>query len=81
MGKWTCICGQNMNDHLVPDPNCYRTYSEPAWDSIQTDADGNLNYYDIPDPAYDVYVCPNCGRLMVFDDGNRCTFYKPEETE
>lgn len=23
MGKWTCRCGQAMNDHKAPDPNVY----------------------------------------------------------
>ena len=81
MGKWTCICGQYMNDHLGPDPNCYPAYSDTTWDGIQTDSDGNLNFYDIPAPTFDVYVCPNCGRLMVFGDSNRCTFYKKEEID
>ncbi|WP_263284441.1 hypothetical protein [Streptococcus infantis] len=28
MGKWTCRCGQAMNDHQVPDPNAYSVYSD-----------------------------------------------------
>jgi len=28
MGKWTCRCGQAMNDHQAPDPNAYSVYSD-----------------------------------------------------
>ena len=27
MGKWTCSCGQAMNDHKAPDPMRYSVYS------------------------------------------------------
>ena len=26
MGKWTCRCGQAMNDHQAPDLNAYSVY-------------------------------------------------------
>lgn len=76
MGKWKCRCGQLMNDHNAPDRNYYRVFADVEWDAIVTDPDGNLNYYDdIPDPTYDVYKCPACGRLMVFGDDNRFKSY------
>ena len=28
MGKWTCKCGQAMNNHRAPDPNAYSVYSD-----------------------------------------------------
>ena len=28
MGKWTCRCGQAMNDHLAPNTNAYSVYSD-----------------------------------------------------
>ncbi|EFX36827.1 MULTISPECIES: hypothetical protein [Streptococcus] len=28
MGKWTCRCGQAMNDHQANDPNAYSVYSD-----------------------------------------------------
>lgn len=80
MGKWTCKCGQSMNDHKYPDENCYRVYSEHTWDTIPCDENGYANLLeDIPVPTYCVYKCPNCGRLMCFEDGNECTFYLREK--
>ena len=28
MEKWTCRCGQAMNDHQAPDLNAYSVYSD-----------------------------------------------------
>ena len=28
MEKWTCRCGQAMNNHRSPDPNAYSVYSD-----------------------------------------------------
>lgn len=79
MGKWLCKCGNAMNDHRCPDENTYWVFSDTVWDQIPVDEDGNTNYYkDIPDPTYDVYVCPVCGRLSVFGDSNIAKFYKPD---
>ena len=80
MGKWTCMCGNAMNDHNCPNENGYVVYSEQEWDEIGSlaDDDGNINLFEIPDQKYEVYKCPKCGRLMVFGESNRCLSYKPE---
>lgn len=80
MGKWICKCGQYMNDHNCPNENGYFVFSEYDWDKIgsMTDKDDKISLYDIPDPTFDVYQCPSCGRLMVFGKSNRCLFFKPE---
>lgn len=80
MGKWVCPCGQSMNDHAYPDKNFYRVFSDEDWDRIETDKNGNMNFFeDIPIPTYDVYKCPSCGRLMVFGDDDTYKIYIPEE--
>ena len=80
MGKWTCKCGQAMNDHKCPDDNYYRAYSDFTWDAIPCDENGNVNFLeDIPDPTCDVYKCPRCGRLMIFGEDNRFISYRREE--
>ena len=80
MGKWICPCGQLMHDHDAPDENLYRVFSDVTWNEVETDANGNLNFFeDIPVQTYDVYRCPTCGRLMVFEDGNTFKSYVPEE--
>ena len=34
MIKWTCRCGQAMNDHKAPDPNAYSVYSDELFEEI-----------------------------------------------
>ena len=80
MGKWTCKCGQYMNDHNCPNENGYLVFSEFEWDKIgsKIDKDNRISWYDILDPTFNVYKCPSCGRQMVFGESNRCLFFKPE---
>lgn len=81
MANWRCKCGNNMNDIVVPNPYGYVAYSEKEWENILELSDENdkINRQDLSDPSFEVYKCPECGRLMVFGETNSCLFYKPEE--
>jgi len=81
MGKWTCRCGQAMNDHQAPDPNAYSVYSDEFLVEIMTKKDGNdtISYDDISEASFHLWKCPNCGSFMVFgeeDNPNCFTFYE-----
>ncbi len=34
MGKWTCRCGQAMNDHKASDLNAYSVYLDELFEEI-----------------------------------------------
>ena len=81
MGKWTCRCGQAMNDHQAPDPNAYSVYSDELLEDIfnNTDEHDRISYEDISEASFYMWKCPNCGSLMVFgeeDNPNCFTFYE-----
>ena len=81
MGKWTCRCGQAMNDHKAPDPNAYSVYSDELLVEIMNKKDGNdtISYEDISEASFYMWKCPNCGSFMVFgeEDNKDCfTFYE-----
>ena len=81
MGKWTCRCGQAMNDHKAPDPNAYSVYSDELLEDIfnNTDEHNRISYEDISEASFYMWKCPNCGSFMVFDeeDNPNCfTFYE-----
>ena len=81
MGKWTCRCGQTMNDHQAPDPNAYSVYSDELLVEIMNKKDGNdtISYEDISEASFYMWKCPNCGSFMVFgeEDNKDCfTFYE-----
>ena len=86
MGKWTCKCGQAMNDHRAPDPNAYSVYSDELLVEIMNKKDGNdtISYEDISEASFYMWKCPNCGSFMVFgeDDDSDCyTFYERQTSE
>ena len=81
MGKWTCKCGQAMNDHKAPDPNAYSVYSDELFEEIfnNTDEHDRISYEDISEASFYMWKCPNCGSFMVFgeeDNPNCFTFYE-----
>lgn len=81
MGKWTCRCGQAMNDHKAPDPNAYSVYSDELFEEIfnNTDEHDRISYEDISEASFYMWKCPNCGSFMVFgeEDNTGCfTFYE-----
>ena len=57
MGKWTCRCGQAMNDHQAPDPNAYSVYSDELLEDIfnNTDEHDSISYEDISEASF-LYV-------------------------
>lgn len=86
MGKWTCRCGQAMNDHQAPDPNAYSVYSDELLEDIfnNTDEHDRISYEDISEASFYMWKCPNCGSLMVFgeEDNTGCfTFYERQTSE
>ena len=81
MGKWTCRCGQAMNDHKAPDPNAYSVYSDELFEEIINKADDHnkISYDDISEASFYMWKCPECGSFMVFgeEDNKDCfTFYE-----
>jgi len=81
MGKWTCRCGQAMNDHKAPDPNAYSVYSDELFEEIfnNTDEHDTISYEDISEASFYMWKCPNCGSFMVFgeeDNKDFFTFYE-----
>ena len=86
MGKWTCRCGQAMNDHQAPDPNAYSVYSDELLEDIfnNTDEHDRISYEDISEASFYMRKCPNCGSFMVFgeeDNPNCFTFYERQTNE
>lgn len=86
MGKWTCKCGQAVNDHRAPDPNAYSVYSDELFEEIINKADDHnkISYDDISEASFYMWKCPECSSFMVFGEdgeGDRFTFYERQEAE
>ena len=79
--QWTCYCGKHMSNTLCPSPDGYEVYSEEEMDKIWDLPEGvdALDYRDFPSSKINAYVCPDCGRIMVFKAGEDHFYsYAPE---
>lgn len=85
-----CACKNSFSDSQFPSPNGYTLISEEnlelILDSIQKliseekDIDAQLPFL-LRNQGSEVYKCPYCSRLIVFENGpnNAATFYINEE--
>lgn len=75
----TCKCGEVLSNSLAPNDVELIVFTDQEWDNII-----NLEQVDplgLPDPGYDVWRCPKCERIYVFEPGNdkAIKVYKLEE--
>lgn len=68
MAKMTCKCGRILSTTQVPNGIELRVYQDREWDAIM-DID-SIEPWKIPLPEYEVWKCPNCSRIYVFNQGN-----------
>lgn len=68
MAKMECKCGCILSTTRVPNGIELRVYQDSEWDAIM-DVD-SIEPWKIPLPKYEVWKCPNCNRIYVFDQGN-----------
>jgi hypothetical protein len=63
----TCRCGEELSNSQAPNDIQLRVYSDKEWDEIlSVDI---IETWKIPLPTYDVWKCPKCERLYVYEDG------------
>jgi hypothetical protein len=64
---------------MAPNDVQLRVYTDREWDEIINMCE--INLINIPHPKYDVWRCPSCERLYVFEDFNEkaIKIYKLEQ--
>lgn len=65
MAKVLCRCGNLLSNSQCPNDVQLRVYTDSEWDSI-IDM-GIIDPVNIPFPKYDVWRCPKCGRIYVYE--------------
>lgn len=65
MARFLCRCGETLSNSLAPNDIQLRVYTDREWDDIINL--GTIDSVDIPFPKYDVWRCPKCERVYVFD--------------
>ena len=79
MAKIICKCGCLLSNSESPNDIQLRVYTDKEWDNIlERDC---INTWMIPLPKKDVWRCPICKRIYVFEEGKDVPImiYKPEE--
>jgi len=74
LAHFFCKCDERMWNGLTPNDIQYWVYSDRKMDKIcENDTIDVIALWDIYD--YDVWRCPKCKRLYVFQDGSNTPKY------
>lgn len=65
MARFQCKCGETLSNSLAPNDIQLHVYTDKEWDRIINM--GQIDSVDIPDAKCDVWRCPSCERIYVFD--------------
>ncbi|MCH5267597.1 MAG: hypothetical protein J1E62_04550 [Lachnospiraceae bacterium] len=68
MARMTCSCGKQLSNHEAPNDIELWVYTDKEWDEM-FDCE-SIEPWKIPMPKYEVWRCPDCKRIYVFEDGN-----------
>lgn len=66
MTRMTCTCGTELCNCEAPNDIQLRVYTDKEWDAI-CDCD-SIRPWMISAPKYDVWRCPVCKNVYVFED-------------
>lgn len=66
MARLTCRCGEYLSDSHAPNDIELIVYTDREWDSMFTNCE-TIEPYKIPLPKYNVWRCPGCERVYVFE--------------
>ena len=79
MARMICRCGNYLSNHEAPNDIQLRVYTDKEWEEM-LDRE-TIHPWEIPLPKYDVWRCPKCRRIYVFEPGGKpsCMIYKLEE--
>ena len=73
MASMICNCGNRLSNHEIPNDIQLIVYTDKEWDMITSYEE--IKPWMIPRPTYDVWRCPDCGRIYVFDDNYNGPIY------
>mgnify|MGYP004568394215 FL=1 len=65
MARMTCKCGAKLNNQSAPNDIELVVYTDKEWDVICSK--DVLHPWTIPFPKYEVWRCPECKRIYVYE--------------
>lgn len=78
MASYICKCGNRLSNALTPNDVELRVYTDSEWDSILEN--DFIETWKIPLPKNDVWRCPLCERVYVFQNSKLIRTYVLEQT-
>ncbi len=81
MARIKCVCGEVMWNGMVPNDIVYNVFSDRRASEIDESVNFDmLRLWDMR--SYEVWKCPSCGRLFVFDPdcSKAIAVYRLEDT-
>jgi len=77
-----CKCGERLWNGADPNLIQYTVYSDPEWINILDLVDSGLEYgFDLPEPTHDVWRCPKCERVYIYEGNKLVKQYVLEELD
>lgn len=70
MARMTCKCGAELTNQQAPNDIELVVYTDREWEEI-CDCD-SIEPWMIPLPRYNVWRCPQCKRVIVYEGANPC---------
>lgn len=68
MARMNCRCGMYLSNHEAPNDIQLIVYTDREWEKI-FDCE-NIQPWMIQRPQYDVWRCPACKRIYVFEENS-----------
>jgi hypothetical protein len=79
MANYYCKCGDRLTNQLAPNDIQLRVYTDMEWDKIlEQDI---IESWKFPRPTYDVWRCPRCERVYVFEKNHVIKYYVPHSLD
>lgn len=68
MARMKCLCGMELSNHEAPNDVELVVYTDKEWERI-CDCE-SIEPWNIPLPRYNVWQCPRCKRIYVYNREN-----------
>ena len=68
MARMICACGTELSNHETPNDIELVVYTDIEWNEI-CNCD-SIQPWMIPTPKYEVWRCPVCKRIYVYEDSD-----------
>ena len=82
MARMVCSCGKLLSNGQSPNDIELWVYTDREWDEMFSGID-NIEPYRIPLPRREVWRCPKCESIYVFEHGKdkASVVYRPEKKQ